>query len=89
MTHSLFTIVVEFKGGTYIDQVNASGPHQAMMNWLNAQSETALAAWHIERTVLAAEIKDGTTTELNGLINTWVFRRSMVTSFSWRASLPH
>src|SRR5262245_20255372 len=40
---ALFTIILEYRGGTYIAQVVARGPRQALSRWAQAPSPKSVA----------------------------------------------
>lgn len=68
----LYTFIMEFAGGTYISQVNASSPKSACVKWaqeLNVKEVEGLG--EKSREVLAAEMKDADPILLNGVSNVW------------------
>jgi hypothetical protein len=76
---SLFTVIVELGGGTYISQVNAQGPSEALAGWITAQSNTDLSSWKLDRTEMIKLFAEDSPHSLDGLQNAWCMS----------ASLPH
>jgi hypothetical protein len=71
MKTSLFTIIVEYAGGTYISQVLAQGPENAMSAWIAAQSNVDLTAWRLDRSKLMAHFARQSPATLRGMKNVW------------------
>jgi hypothetical protein len=74
---SLFTVILEFGGGTYISQVNAQGPSEALTGWITAQSDTDLSFWKLDRTELTKLFAEDSPHALDGLQNTWCVSASL------------
>ncbi|MBK6930739.1 MAG: hypothetical protein IPH12_07620 [Saprospirales bacterium] len=69
-----FTVICEYKGGTYVKQLDAAGPVQAFGQWAEQFSqEEALTPG--ERQLFAGEIKysleEGNLVAMEGLQNVW------------------
>jgi len=46
MSHlSLYTIILEYKGGTYISQIQSESPTAAVKKWSTTITEHSLAVW--------------------------------------------
>ena len=74
---SFFTVIVEFGGGTYISQVNAQGPSEALAGWITAQSDADLSSWKLDRTELTKLFAEVSPYALDGLQNTWCVSASL------------
>ena len=73
MSGRLFTIICEFRGGTYASQVRAEDERHAVMAWtelLAIERPIAHASSYLAKSV-AAEIDDCPPTALEGLIGVW------------------
>lgn len=71
----LYTFIMEFAGGTYISQVNASSPKSACVRWaqeLNVREIEGLGGKSQE--MLVVEMKDVDPIPLNGVSNVWCVR---------------
>jgi len=73
----LFTVIFEYRGGTYIAQVKAKGPRQALTRWAKELSPKIVARLGARAKAslvrVLAERSDGLTgpTALAGLPNVW------------------
>jgi hypothetical protein len=70
-SESLFTIVLDYAGGTYISQVRASSPAGAVSEWASRTSDANLAAWGLTREVLLEMAAGDPPTPVNGLRDVW------------------
>jgi hypothetical protein len=61
---------LEFGGGTYISQVTATGPEEALYIWAGRITEAELVSWKLERSAIA-DISKEMPVPLNGLVNAW------------------
>lgn len=66
-----FTVIVEYRGGTYIDQVHADEPGLALAAWLQKQVEDDLRLWHVGRADLSTMLPESTVVPLGRLQNVW------------------
>jgi hypothetical protein len=70
----LYTVILDFAGGTYIYQVKASSPTEALVSWaksLNVAEVTGLGPNSKDRLVALAEEEANETAALTGMVNTW------------------
>jgi hypothetical protein len=77
MTKSLFTVVLEIAGGTYIGQVSASDPQEAFFLWAQRQTDSDLAPWQLDRDELTKVTLEMQPIPLNGLVNIWCISASV------------
>lgn len=72
--HPIFTIICEYKGGTYIKQLDAADPVQAFGQWAEQFSREDVLT-PPERQLFAAEVKysldEGNLVPMEGLQNVW------------------
>jgi hypothetical protein len=68
---SFFTVIVEHGGGTYISQVTAQGPSEALAGWISAQSNSDLSSWKLDRTEMGEVFAKDHPHALEGLQNAW------------------
>jgi hypothetical protein len=54
----LYTMVFDYKGGTYISQVAAESPRAAVIEWATAAKEQDLSTWRLTREELAQLFED-------------------------------
>ncbi len=67
---SLFTVVLEYGGGTYISQTVGGDAEAALLAWLNGLLENDLREWKLRRHELQAAVENGCVA-LSGLTNAW------------------
>jgi hypothetical protein len=75
---SFFTVIVEFGGGTYISQVYAAGPAEALTGWIAAQSDADLSSWKLSRIEMTKRFAEDSPHPLDGLQNIWCMSASLV-----------
>lgn len=46
---SLYTIILEYRGGTYISQIHSESPTAAVKKWSTTATEHTLAVWGLNR----------------------------------------
>ena len=56
---TLYTMVLEYKGGTYISQTSAESPEVALTEWANTISAQDLAGWGLSRAEITRLSEDG------------------------------
>jgi hypothetical protein len=78
---SLFTVILEFGGGTYISQVKAQGPSEALAKWITAQSDADLFSWKLDRTEMTKLFAEDSPDSLDGLQNAWCMSASLANGF--------
>ena len=67
----LFTIVLEYKGGTYIAQSLADSPDAALSKWISEIRDEEFAEWGIARNELAKLMKSENVIPINDCVNVW------------------
>lgn len=75
-----FTIMLEFKGGTYIAQVRARGPHKACLKWAKTIEIADLGA--AGKAELQKQLQEDEPVLLAGLVNVWCMTASVRKSFA-------
>ncbi len=69
---TLYTFVLDFKGGTYLSQVTAANFNDAPMNWARElKSDQIAGAVNDFRNKIISQISDEPPVEIVGLSNTW------------------
>lgn len=72
MTKSmLYTVFLEYKGGTYIGQIAATSPAAALPRWFSGLQDNEVVKWGITREELAAVAKSDTPTPITGCRGVW------------------
>ncbi len=71
MANLLFTVLVEYAGGTYISQVHATGPAEALTAGVSVQSDKDLVAWKLVRDELTLMFAQECPVALDGLQSIW------------------
>ena len=72
----LFTVILDYRGGTYIDQTSADSPAAALTKWVSKIKEEDLAEWKISRSELVEITKSNDLVPLNGCLGVWCARDS-------------
>lgn len=67
----LYTVFVEYRGGTYISQVRSSSPSAGLGEWSSQLSETDSAEWGLDRVQLARIVAAGDVVPLQDRVNVW------------------
>lgn len=68
----LYTVILDYKGGTYIAQVSARSPAAALPKWLSNLKNADLAKWGIARDELAKIINSSeSVVPLDACLNVW------------------
>jgi len=71
MSHlSLYTIILEYKGGTYISQIQSESPTAAVKKWSTTITEHSLAVWGVDRSDLVS-LSDDNPVPLENCVNIW------------------
>lgn len=78
---NLYTIVLDFKGGTYTSQVEENSEELAMHKWVNSVDNILPELNIAERSAFAAET-DLILTPLSGLQNVWCMSFSIDNSLA-------
>jgi hypothetical protein len=66
----LYTMILEYGGGTYISQTSGGSLSSALKNWASALGENELATWGLSRVDLF-EIAEDDPVLLEGCVSTW------------------
>jgi hypothetical protein len=67
----LYTIFLEYKGGTYISQLRAPQLSVVLELWANQISDIDLAEWGLNRSSLIAAISRGDLVPVTERVNVW------------------
>lgn len=67
----LYSIFLEYRGGTYISQIESSNPFDALQEWAASLSEEELTEWSLKREALLTAIRDGSLVPLGQRVNVW------------------
>jgi len=70
MSNNLYTIIFDYRGGTYISQVSGDSPGMALAKWESSISEGDLAKWKLARPELARLSQDSPV-PLDRCLNVW------------------
>ena len=78
MTKSgFYTVVLDYKGGTYIGQAVGPSPKSAILLWITGLSDHNLSAWKISRDDLNKIVLSDDALPLNGCKNVWCITGSV------------
>ena len=67
----LYTVVLDYKGGTYIGQSPGTSPKSAVSHWLSGLSDAELSTWKISRDDLHEIVESDDAVPLTGCQNVW------------------
>jgi len=67
----LYTVLLEYKGGTYISQVRSSNPLVALSEWTSQLLERDLIEWGLDRDQLARIVAAGDVVPLENRVHVW------------------
>jgi hypothetical protein len=67
----LYTFVLEYRGGTYISQINAISLLDAVHRWTNIHKENDLVTWKLSRNGLEVLTTENSPMALDGAIGVW------------------
>src|ERR1700690_1391236 len=67
----LYTVVLDYAGGTYIAQVHALSPAAALSKWVSKIMKEDAAEWGIRQKELAEIIRGQEIVPLDGCVNVW------------------
>lgn len=68
---SVYTIILEFRGGTYISQVRSENVSSALSQWIWQLKNEDLAAWKLDREALKDIQGTAIPVALTGCLNVW------------------
>ena len=67
----LFTVIMDYCGGTYISQVHAEDESWVLRKWLEGISDEELSQWMLRRVVISSSFRGSRPKPLSGLSNVW------------------
>jgi hypothetical protein len=67
----LYTVVLDYKGGTYIGQAPGDSTTAALSHWVSRIRDEELAEWGITRDELSKIARSDEAVPLNGCLNVW------------------
>ena len=80
---ALYTFLFEFRGGLYINQVQALNEIEARINWaMNLDCKKIKYCGDKIKNELLIELESEELTEIEGTINVWIFNISLKGHFS-------
>jgi hypothetical protein len=68
-----YTVLAEYRGGTYIKQLTAPGPEAVFASWIASLSEDDLEVSALHRDELIASIDIVTSVPIEGCSGIWCF----------------
>jgi hypothetical protein len=71
MRVQLYTVILDFQGGTYISQVPASSPKEAARLYTRTITKSEADAWKVDLSRLKALFRDCEPVPLKDLLNAW------------------
>jgi len=69
--HQLYTVFLEYRGGTYISQVRGSSPSAGLSEWSDQLSEKDLMEWSLDRGQLARIVAADNLVPLQDRVSVW------------------
>jgi len=67
----LYTVVLDYAGGTYVGQESAASASKAAFKWITSIPDEELMRWKITREELAGIVGSDQPVPLAGLLNVW------------------
>ncbi|GEM_PF-4409364 len=81
---SLFTFILEFRGGTYVSQYRGRSPRQALRTWGKQEHERLIGQWRPQVTdALFAGMASETLVAMDGAIETYVTSTPVIDDLAW------
>jgi hypothetical protein len=71
INNRLYTVVLDYKGGTYIGQASGDSVTAALSQWVSRIRDEELAEWGITRDELSKIARSDKAVPLNGCLNAW------------------
>ena len=71
MTKSLYTIVLDFRGGTYIGQATQESPKEAVIAWTAGISQEDANEWRLDKEQLQSISRIDEATAVDGCTGVW------------------
>ena len=78
----LYTIDFEYKGGTYLAQVEAFDPEEVLDLWTKQISDEELVRWKVDRSALIDALASETLIPVEGLVGVWCASSAIGGSFA-------
>jgi hypothetical protein len=78
----LYTIDFEYRGGTYLAQVEAPGLVDVLNRWLQQTPDAELTRWQAERSAIAEAFARETPIAIQGLKGVWCVSCTINDSFA-------
>lgn len=73
----VYTVVLEYGGGTYIAQVSGHSPAAALPVWISHLRDEDLAKWRITRGELTTVTKSDNPVAIGGCVGVWCISGSV------------
>jgi hypothetical protein len=70
-SENLYSIILDFRGGTYISQVTSSTPAGAIKVWASQIDELDARTWRLDVDRLKSLVLEDSLTAINGCKNIW------------------
>src|SRR5215204_3168572 len=68
----LYTFILEYAGGTYISQINASSPNSACVKWARSLEVSQVSGLDLKgKESLVKQLEEEEPDPLDGLVNAW------------------
>jgi len=67
----VYTVVLEYRGGTYIAQVSGDSPAAVLPDWISLLRDEELAKWRITRRELTTITKSDHPVPIGGCVGVW------------------
>lgn len=67
----LFTVILEYRGGTYISQVQADDVSKVLSRWLDQISDEEFRQWMLSQLELDSSLRGSNPVPINGISNVW------------------
>jgi hypothetical protein len=71
VTEKLYTFVLDYHGGTYLDQVSATSPVAALPKWLSKLRNEDLIPWKLSRGDLKKILQSDDPAPIDGCRGVW------------------
>jgi len=71
ISENLYTIILDFKGGTYISQVSHLSPIDAVCGWADTVSVEDAIAWRLDRSQLTTMVRRDNPIPITGCTSVW------------------
>jgi hypothetical protein len=67
----LYTVLLEYKCGTYISQVRSANPFDALKKWATELPDEDLGIWNLKRDELLSVIEADSLVSITNRVNVW------------------